>query len=356
MRLTITTCLVVICVTLAALLRPNTVLGQSSEVRYGNEVPTEVRTMYDKALTWLAENQEKNGDWPSQVNPQQGAGITGMCIMAFLATGEDPNFGKYAENIRRATRCIITKQDAKTGYLDGHSMYHHGFGMLALSEVYGVIDEELLWVGATSGEESNKRTLGRALELAVECAVTSQKDNPWKAWRYSPQATDADTSVSGAVLMGLLAARNAGVKIPDENIDNAIDYFKSMTTKQGDVGYSGVGAGGSANLPCIALLVYSISKRKELDQFDSVKGRVISQMGSGSNNSYPEYYRYYAAQALFQADFDSWQKWNTQLIRELKELQQSDGSFPGSMGQTYGTAMSLLALGLNYRFLPIYER
>lgn len=330
--------------------------AQPPEVRYGTAVPPDVEMMYQKALTWLSTNQGKDGDWPSNINPQQGAAICGMCMMAFLASGEDPNFGKYAENLRLATRCMIVKQDSKTGYLAGHSMYHHGFGMLALAEVYGVLDEELLWIGASQTELQSKRTIGAALELAVQCATTSQKDNPYKAWRYSPQATDADTSVSGAVLMGLLASRNAGIKIPDKNIDDAIEYFKSMTTKQGDVGYSGIGAGGSANLPCIALLVYSISKRKELDQYDAVKGRVISQMDSGANNSYPEYYRYYAAQALFQADFDSWQKWNTQLIRELKTMQQPDGSFPGSMGQTYGTAMSLLSLGLNYRFLPIYER
>ena len=32
------------------------------------------------------------------------------------------------------------------------------------------------------------------------------------------------------------------------------------------------------------------------------------------------------------------------------------GSFKGQFGPTVGTSMSLLALALNYRFLPIYER
>ena len=64
------------------------------------------------------------------------------------------------------------------------------------------------------------------------------------------------------------------------------------------------------------------------------------------------YFRYYMAQALFQGDYDSWQKWNAEKIRELKTLQRDDGSFGGN----YETGMSLLALALNYRFLPIYER
>jgi hypothetical protein len=40
----------------------------------------------------------------------------------------------------------------------------------------------------------------------------------------------------------------------------------------------------------------------------------------------------------------------------LKESQQADGSFKGDMGNEVATSLSLLALALNYRFLPIYER
>ncbi len=73
-------------------------------------------------------------------------------------------------------------------------------------------------------------------------------------------------------------------------------------------------------------------------------------------NSYPEYTRYYQAQALFQGDVEAWKKWNKGLIREFTTTQLKDGSFPGQFGQAVGTSMSLLALALNYRFLPIYER
>ena len=44
------------------------------------------------------------------------------------------------------------------------------------------------------------------------------------------------------------------------------------------------------------------------------------------------------------------------LIRELKEKQKSDGHFDGNYGAPVATSMSLLALALNFRFLPIYER
>ena len=326
--------------------------GLAQEVRYGSEVSNDVEVIYQKGLDWLVANQSSEGDWTGSINSNEGAAITGMCVMAFLASGEDPNFGKFSDNIRRAVRVMINKQDQQTGYLHGNSMYHHGFGMLALSEVYGVVDDELLWSGASNSE--NRKLIGEALLLAVRCATTSQKNNPWHAWRYSPRTTDADTSVSGAVLMGLLAARNAGIEVPDDCIDQAIDYFQKLTSSRGEVSYTGSG-GGSPNLQAIALLVYSISQRKDIPAYQSVLPRVISNV-EAPRNSYPEYYRYYMARALFQGDYDSWQKWNTRTVKELKDAQQPDGSFQSGHGPTYGTAMSLLALGLNYRFLPIYER
>ena len=44
------------------------------------------------------------------------------------------------------------------------------------------------------------------------------------------------------------------------------------------------------------------------------------------------------------------------LVRQLKAEQQADGSFPGQFGAAASTSLTLLALALNYRFLPIYER
>jgi hypothetical protein len=128
-----------------------------------------------------------------------------------------------------------------------------------------------------------------------------------------------------------------------------------MTTNRGEVGYSGVGGGGSANLKAIAALVYAIGKRKNLEQYKGVLSAITVNL-EHEEYSYPEYFRYYTAQALFQGDFDAWNKWNLKTSRQLKELQNKDGSFTSQHGPAYGTGMSLLAMALNYRFLPIYER
>jgi hypothetical protein len=331
--------------------------AQDPLAHHGEVVPRDVREMYDRGLQYLASKQSDNGDW---ADGQNGPGTTGMALMAFMASGEDPNFGRYRSHVRRALRSMISAQNPSTGYL-GNSMYHHGFGMLGLAEAYGAVDDRDLWSAGQppnrGGQPSNRRSIGAALELAVRSAITSQNKNPLHAWRYSPDASDADTSVSGAVLVGLLAARNAGIEVPDTSIDNAIGYYKSMTSQSGQVAYSGIG-GFDNSIPRISIgtLVFALARRTDLPQSKAALSFLMQQPEQESQGSYLEYGRYYEAQALFQGNIEAWEKWNKQLIRKLKSSQHDDGSFPSQMGQSYGTSMSLLALALNYRLLPIYER
>ncbi|MBD3674975.1 MAG: terpene cyclase/mutase family protein [Planctomycetaceae bacterium] len=334
-------------------LPPMIARAQLPELRSGDPVPRDVREMYDRGLQYLVKTQTENGDW---TGGQNGPGVTGMAVMCFLASGEDPNFGRYSGNIRRALRSMIQGQDESTGFFGG-SMYHHGFAMLALSEAYGAVDDRNLWVGAANTQQ--KRSIGESLELAVRAAITSQKQNSQGAWRYSPSGSDADTSVAGAVLVGLLAARNAGIEVPDEVIDKAIAYFVSMTADSGQVAYSGGLGGFNESMARISIgtLVYAVARRKDLPQYKQTLKYLQDRLtGGSSGHGGVEYQHYYQAQALFQGDFDSWQKWNKNLIRELKAQQADDGSFQGSYGQSVSTSLNLLALAVNFRFLPIYER
>ncbi len=319
--------------------------AQDPSLRFGGQIPPEVEAIYERGLTWLAGAQSAEGAWKGS---NEGCGVDGICLMAFLAGGDDPNYGRHAATIRRAIRAMIRRQDEKTGYLPD-SMYHHGFGLLALCEAYGAVDEVLLWEG-----EKPVRSLAKTLELAIGCAATAQKKNRWGGWRYSPDATDADTSVTGAVLMGLLAARNAGLEVPDDTVNAALEYMRRSTGKDGSVAYSGGfgGMGGSMNLTAISALVGAISKTKETEQYKASLQRMQEALEQ-RETTYPEYNRYYMAQALFQGDTAAWQKWNAAKVRELQEQQKPDGSFTNG---AYGTGMSLLALALNFRFLPIYER
>lgn len=337
---------------------PGIAHAQFPTAQMGEVVPRDVRETYEKGLKFLATTQTEGGSWEGG---HAGPGVTGMAVMTFLASGEDPNFGIYSGNIRRGLRSMLMGQDATTGIFGGNmghtSMYNHGFAMLAVAEAYGAVDDADLWSGSGGTNGANGvRSLGHSLELAVRGAVTSQKKNQYGGWRYGPDATDADTSVSGAVMVGLLAARNAGIEVPDEAIDRGVAYFKSMTSPSGQVAYAGVGGfGDSIPRTSIGTLVYAISRRKDMSEFKATLGALTNRLEE-SSSGYLRYGQYYQAQALFQGDVDAWERWNDQLIRELKADQQEDGSFSGSLGKPVDTALGLLAMALNFRFLPIYER
>ncbi len=324
---------------------------QLPELRTGEAVSRDVRRIYDRGLTFLAEQQDSDGTWDTS---HAGAGVTGLGVLCFFGSGEDPNFGRYAENIRRGLRSIIRQQDPQTGYFGG-SMYHHGFAMLALAEAYGAVDDAALWPAT----ERDRFSVGESLEMAVRGALTSQKSNPLGAWRYSPSGTDADTSVAGSVLMGLLAARNAGLEVPDEAVERAINYFIKMTADSGQVAYSG-GIGGfdeSLARISIANLVYAVARREDLSQYQATLDYLTKQVRSNNvGHGGTAYQNYYQAQALFQGDYEAWKRWNEALIRELKTTQKEDGSFHGSQDAYVTTTLSLLSLAVNFRFLPIYER
>ena len=132
-----------------------------------------------------------------------------------------------------------------------------------------------------------------------------------------------------------------------------------MTNEDGTVGYYGTPAnafGNSMARSAITVLVFAIAKRKHLPEYETLRSYIVDRMEE-EYDTHPYYGRYYMAQALFQANIDAWEKWNRNLIAMLEDERAEDGSIGDcQFGKNYTTAMSLLAIALNYRFLPIYER
>lgn len=304
--------------------------------RQQDPVPAAVETMYKKGLRYLASSQSQDGSWPGSYG--NNPAVVGLSVLAFLAHGEDANHSQYAPNIKRGLEFIIKQQNSKNGYI-GTSMYNHGFATLALAEAYGMVDND---------------KLAPALKKAVDLILSSQKRNTKGGWRYTPETTDADTSVAGCQIVALLAARNAGVSIPDAAIEKGLKYMASCRSSNGSYGYTSRG-GGKVTLTAVGSLCLALSKNKD-DESYSKSLEYLKNNLEYRDRHYPYYLQYYMSQALFQADEEVWQTWNANNIRLLSVSQAPDGSWPGSKGQTFSTAGSLLSLALNYRFLPIYEK
>jgi len=298
-------------------------------------VPADVEEMYRKGLDYLVRTQSDAGTWQDGYGQQPG--VVGLAVLAMLAHGDDPELGPFSSSIKRGIEFILKSQQADSGYV-GSSMYNHGFATLALAEAYGCVTDA---------------RIGPALEKAVKLILSSQATNQMGAWRYSPSSQDADTTVSGACLVALFAARNAGVAVPDKAIEKALGFYRLCQTPEGGFGYTNPN-GPNAPRSAIGTLMLALARERDNRTFKAALN-YMRHAGQDSNE-YHYYYLYYAAQAFFHSGATEWQKWNEINRRRLRDVQGQDGSWQGQHGATFSTSCALLSLALNYRFLPIYER
>ena len=197
---------------------------------------------------------------------------------------------------------------------------------LALAEAYGL---------------TNDLRLGPALEKATKLIVSSQKNNPKGGWRYSPESQDADTTVSGAQMVALFAARNAGIKVPEEAIERGKAYALSCQDSRGGFGYTTSGA----NLPRTAIGSLILSLAKDTDS-DAYKNSVeyLKESAKFGDQGHKFYSLYYTSQAVFRASPSFWNSWNSQNFKRLQSTQTENGSWNGNYGQTFATSAALLCL------------
>src|SRR6185503_17021394 len=243
---------------------------------------------------------------------------------------EDPNSGPYSQHIKRGLEFILSQQNKETGYI-GTSMYNHGFATLALAEAYGMM---------------NDSRLGRALDEAVKLIVRAQSQNSMGAWRYSPQSRDADTTVSGAQMVALFAARNAGIGVSEDAIQKGLKFYAQCQSGDGGFGYTGP---GGSNMPRTAIgsLLFMLAKQKSANPCKAAVAFLKS--ATFNETHYFHYYLYYASQVYFHLAGEAWEQWNKLNVQLMRTTQKADGGWDGSQGPTFSSACSLLSLALNYR-------
>jgi hypothetical protein len=330
-----------ICVSLAVLV----VLSPRAASQSGDRVEQAV----DRALVFLRGIQETDGSW--RVGNEKNPAITALAVMAFLSAGHVPGEGPYADNVERGVRWVLGQQQPNglIATVGGHEMYHHGICTLMLAEVAGMTQ------GKLAHEVKTK------LEKAIEVILKAQRTTGHYAggWRYRIASQDADMSVTGWQLLALRAAKNLGCDVPTERIDLAVDYIKrSRDPRTGGFGYT---PGGGQTIPCTGTGILGL----EICGKDRHHSREALQAGSFLINHAPRwndnhffYAIYYCSQATFQLGNNYWNFFRPQLHKVLLDNQQANGAWIGSdgYGPAYGTAMSVLALTVEHRFLPIYQR
>ena len=278
-------------------------------------VPAKVETLYQKGLAYLAKTQTNNGSWGNL--DRSNVGITALATVAFLAKGEDPDHGSHAKNIKNAITFLLKNQKQTNGYI-GSSMYNHGFATLALAESLGMVDDDRI-----------EPALHKAVQLHPQRPETQP---PPRLALLPPTTPPPDTSVSGCQIVALLAARNAGIPVPDSAIKNGLDFMESCRSANGSYAYmpvhGGKSSGGRPTLTAIGSLCYSLAKQKKASGYTQSLAFLKKSLNY-RDPTYPFYFEYYMSQALFHADEEIWRVWNGQNIRFLAACQMPDGSWAG---------------------------
>ena len=308
-----------------------------------SEITTEQRIAIERGLTWLAQQQTADGSYGGLSHYGPHVGITGLAGLALMSDGSTPGRGRYGEVVDKALAFVLA-HSSESGLLAAETshgpMYGHGFAALFLAEVYGM---------------TNRTEVREALRKAVRLIVSTQNDEG--GWRYQPVRADADLSVTICQIMALRAARNTGIYVDKEVIDNAIEYVKASQNPDGGFRYM-LNSGGSAfarSAAGVAALQYAgIYGGDEVERGLEYIKRFTPPREQTVGHYF--YGHYYASQAMFLAGDAYWGPWWPAIRSELLEKQAPEGFWRGQAGQEYGTAMALIVLQMPNRLLPIFQK
>jgi hypothetical protein len=304
-----------------------------------------------RGLAALARTQNADGSW-GETQFGRTVAVTALSCIALMADGNVPGRGAYGEHVSKGLDYILANVN-ENGLIATPSanspMYGHGFATLFLGEVYGM---------SGAGDDPRSERVHSALARASRLIQQTQNDEG--GWRYNPVPFDADVSVTICQIMGLRAARNAGLEIPKAVIDRAVEYVRACQNPDGGFRYQAM-TGPSAwprSAAGVASLQYAgIYQDRAIDSglsylFDN------ALPGRGDNQAIHYFYgHYYAVQACFLAGGRTWERWWPAIRRELLASQQGDGRWlDPSAGDDYGTSMALIILQMPKRYLPIFQK
>lgn len=343
-----------------------TLVGHAQDAPRASDdlVTPDAQAAIDGGLAKLVTLQAGDGGFADRTGFGNVA-VTGLAGLALLAGGYHPGKGKFGRAVARAADYVVSKGNgARPGYLqntDGFfshgAMYQHGFGALFLAEVCGT---------SPSGEKQAK--VRDMLEKAVALTVKSQ--NRDGGWRYDPQPTQADVSVSVAQLMALRAAKNAGVYVDKTVVDKTVEYIKGCRMTDGGYCYQKAQPGTGSLFPRSAAAVVGLFSAgiyeghadykkyvegglKYLMRF--LPGQRVGNIADLRQDHY-WYGHYYAALAMWTAGRPYWPEWFPAIRGELLAKRTPAGGWDDFNGTAYATAMACIILQLPNNYLPIMQK
>jgi len=332
----------------------------------------EVREALARALAYLADKQTSEGYWLGSY--EESPGIAGLALMAYLGGECVPK--DYSAKIASAMKFIKTKYHPSSDYKPGsedsdyyggliyksNEMYEHAIAILALIEAFvilgesslePIIEDALNLITRVQNSEHKPKSLGGPINSDSE---------DYGGWRYRPNSTDSDISVTGWQILALKAAMNAGFSVPDWSIQKAANYLRACYDKdEKSFGYTpgGKGTCARAGIGVLGLQLLGFPNDPLIPPAirymqDNAPTWEFEDPGDG----WPFYYWYYGTRAMLIGGGDDWRLWKSWICRLLVDHQNEDGSWDGAQREegmeVYTTSLGALMLELCCGHLPVY--
>jgi hypothetical protein len=335
----------------------------------------------NRALRWLAAQQQPDGSFPTLERGQPG--VTSLCALAIMAHGHKPNDGGFGPRLESAASFILSCQKQNglitllgpegpritpsvTNEIGEACAYNHAIASLTLAEMYGM------------GQPRRAKQLQQAIERSLRATLEMQhwpKDLPDDrgGWRYITDdgPHDSDLSITGWQLMFLRSARNAGFDVPEQRINDAIKYVRRTFDRDaGTFGYTlertNLQSRAMAGAGILALAHAGFHNSMEAKRAGNWLLHNGFEEYNGNNGYVADRYHYSlfnACQGMYQMGSPYWEKFFPRTASALLASQRPDGSWePESFqrdrpfGDAYTTALVVLSLGAPNQFLPVFQR
>jgi len=333
----------------------------------------EVRQALTRALDYLAREQTKEGYWSQKKNDYK-IGIAGLALQAFIGGECVPK--DYSSNINAAINFLKTKYHPSSEYQSGTKDRAIYGGLIAESEPmyeHAIVTLALIEALVEMNDLSLAPIIEDALQLILRAQNTEHKpellggpinvdSGHYGGWRYSPDSTGSDISVTDWQILALKGALTVGFSIPEWSLPKAADYLRSCYNESyHSFGYTSSGGEGCARSGMGALGLQlsgypddPLIKPALRYMQDNAPTWEFEDPGEG----YPFYYWYYGSRAMLLAGGEDWRIWKTWTCRLLVDHQNGDGSWEGAQKEEgmeiYNTALGTLILELCCGHLPIY--
>jgi len=325
-----------------------------NETASGQTKDPKAKLAAQRGIDWLVSEQHRSGYWEANQG-QYRVAMTALAANAMLCEGSTTTRGRLAKSISRAVDYLIdtAQPNGLIGYKhDYHYTYGHGFSMLFLSQVYG--EEE-----NAQRREKLKEVLTKAVQFCGEAQT------PDGGWGYV-SAKDGNNFDEGSTcvtqVQGLRACRNAGIPVPREVIDKAVEYIRKCMAPDGGIQYSLRNAGGSRP-PITAAAIACLFNSGDYENDTAKKLLSYCQKNiEGTNNQaqmfgHWHYTHYYYSQVQYRLGDEKWSKYFTTISKQILAQQSPNGSWKeGHVGPVYVTAINSTILLLDNGYLPIYQR